>query len=91
MVYNTCPIQYIAITLQATTTTTTNGQLAKQGAGNENRKLHKSCIHAEIRQLLVEILFTNISRDESWLTAILFTNKGAQQWTSEMATHAHFD
>ena len=48
------------------------GQLEKQGTGNGNGNLHKK--RTEMRRLVVEILFTNIPRNDSVLTAILFMN-----------------
>ena len=54
------------------------GQLEKQGTGNGtgmgsgNGNLRKK--RTEMRRLVVEILFINIPRDKSALTAILFMN-----------------
>ena len=39
MVYNTCPIQYIAITLQATTTTTNAWATGKTGSGKREQEI----------------------------------------------------
>ena len=50
------------------------------GTGNGNGNLRK-----KRRRLVIEILFTNIPRDDSALTAILLMSEGVQQWTSSFA------